>query len=88
MSDRDTVEVIKKVLVTSLGIEDRADTIDASSGLLGEIPELDSLGVLELVTALEEEFGITVDDEDFTGEVFETVGTLAAFIDEKRIEVS
>jgi acyl carrier protein len=71
------------VLVHVLAIEDRRDTIDAATPLLGELPELDSLAVVELAVSLEERFGIVIDDEDFTGEIFDTVGTLAAFIDAK-----
>jgi acyl carrier protein len=40
--------------------------------------------VLELVSALEDRFGIVVEDEEFGGEIFETLGSLAAFVDRKR----
>jgi acyl carrier protein len=70
-------------LVTVLGIEDRRDSIDARTGLLGELPELDSLAVVELAVSLEERFGIVIDDDEFTGDVFDTVGSLARFIDAK-----
>ena len=76
---RDVVDV----LVHVLGIEDRRDSIDATTALLGELPELDSLSVVELAVALEERFDIVIDDDDFTGEVFDSVGTLAAFVDAK-----
>jgi acyl carrier protein len=79
-TSRVTLEEVVDVVVTSLGIEDQAGSFDASTPLFGELPELDSLGVVELAVALENRFGIQVDDEDFTGEVFETVGTLAAFV--------
>ena len=36
--------------------------------------------MVELATSLEEQFGFKIDDSDFTGEVFETVGTLAEFV--------
>ena len=68
------------VLVRTLGIEHRAATMTRDTGLFGELPELDSLGVVELAAALEDRFDIVVDDADFTGEVFETVGTLADFV--------
>lgn len=74
---------VKAVLVETLGVEDRAATIDASTPLLGSLPELDSMAVLELVAALEQRFGITVDDDDVTAEIFETLGSLAAFVAEK-----
>lgn len=75
-----TLDGVRRVLVRTLGIEDRAGGIDADTALLGGLPELDSLAVLELAAALEDDFGIVIDDADFTGEVFETVGTLAAFV--------
>jgi acyl carrier protein len=74
---------VKDVLVEILGIEERAQTIDESTQLLGSLPELDSMAVLEVVAALEQRFGITIDDDDVTAEVFETLGTLAAFVDGK-----
>ncbi|WP_206516100.1 phosphopantetheine-binding protein [Nocardioides pantholopis] len=78
--DPRVMAAVVEVLVATLGIEDRAATLDAATPLLGELPELDSLGVVELAVALEERFDIVVDDDDFTGDVFETVGSLAAFV--------
>jgi acyl carrier protein len=84
ISNAATVDDVKSVLVTTLGIEDRASSIDASTPLFGGLPELDSLAVLELVAALEDRFAIAVDDEEFSGEIFETLGSLASFVDDKR----
>jgi acyl carrier protein len=78
-----TLEGVKGIVVTTLGIEDRAATLTASSPLFGAVPELDSLGVLEVVTNLESHFGITIDDEEFSGEIFETLGSLAQFVEGK-----
>jgi acyl carrier protein len=72
------------VIVKTLGIEDRADSLDASTPLFGSLPELDSLAVVELAAALEDRFDFVIDDSEFTGEVFETVGSLAAFVDARR----
>ena len=41
------------------------------------------MAVLELVSALEQRFGITVDDDDVTAEIFETLGALARFVQGK-----
>ena len=79
----DTVDAVKAVVVEILGVEDRADSITAETPLLGSLPELDSMAVLEVVAALEARFGITVDDEEVTAEAFETLGSLAALVDEK-----
>jgi acyl carrier protein len=75
---------VTEVVVETLGIQDRASSLDASTPLFGAMPELDSLAVLELVSALEDRFGIVVEDEEFGGEIFETLGSLAAFVDGKR----
>jgi len=48
---------------------------------------LDSLGVLQLATQLEERFGLQVSDEDFIPENFETIGSLAHFI-ARRLEAA
>ena len=71
---------VRGVLVRVLEIEDRAAEIHANTPLLGELPELDSLAVVELAQALENHFDIVIDDEAFTGEVFATVGSLADFV--------
>ncbi|MET0844476.1 MAG: phosphopantetheine-binding protein, partial [Mycetocola sp.] len=44
---------------------------------------LDSFGVVQLVTSIEDRFDITVDDDEFGAEIFETVGTLTEFVDAK-----
>jgi acyl carrier protein len=79
-----TLDDVKSVIVGTLGIEARADRIDASTPLFGAMPELDSMAVVELVVALEQRFGVTIGDDEITGDVFETVGALAAFIEAKR----
>ena len=79
-----TVAGVTEVLVSTLGIEDRAGSIDETTPLFGELPELDSLGVVELATALEDRFDVEIDDDAFSADVFETVGSLAAFIDSRR----
>ena len=77
------LEDVKTIVVETLGVEDRADSLDATTPLLGSLPELDSMAVLELVLELEQRFGIVVDGEDVTAEVFETLASLTAFVDSK-----
>lgn len=45
---------------------------------------LDSLGILEVVAFVESEFGITVADEELIPESFESIASIARFVDEKR----
>jgi len=77
------IEAVKAVVVETLGVEDRAEALDASTPLLGSLPELDSMAVLELVLELEQRFGIVVEGEDVTADVFETLASLTAFVDDK-----
>lgn len=76
-----TLESVKDVIAETLGIEDRARIADPSTPLFGNLPELDSFAVLSLAAALETRFGIHIDDEDFSAELFETVGSLSSFVD-------
>jgi acyl carrier protein len=46
---------------------------------------LDSLGVLDLVNYIEEEFKITIVDEDLVPEHFQTIEHLAVFVREKSV---
>lgn len=45
---------------------------------------IDSLGILELVTFLDERFGIQLMDDDFDPANFETFGQLVAFAERQR----
>ena len=81
---QDTFDRVKVVIVKSLGIQDRADTLDASTELFGSLPELDSMAVVTLAVNLEREFDFEIDDEGFTGDDFETIGTLAEFVEQNK----
>ena len=83
-SPNHTIDIagVKGVVIKTLAIEYRADTLDADTPLTS-IPELDSLAILELVVELESHFGIEFEDDDVTAEVFDTLGSLAAFVEAK-----
>jgi len=78
-----TIEQIKAVLDQVLQLRGKGQRFEASTGLFGSIPEFDSMAVVTVVTALEERFGIVLEDEEITAEVFETVGSLSRFIEGK-----
>jgi acyl carrier protein len=77
------IEDLKSVLGRALHLGDKAKQLDASSGLFGSMPEFDSMAVVAVVTAVEERFGITVDDDDITADIFATVGSLSSFVEAK-----
>jgi acyl carrier protein len=77
------IDDVKSVVGSALQIRDRVKDMDASAPLLGAVPELDSIAVVNLITALEEHFGITVADDEIGASVFETLGTLTKFVEGK-----
>jgi acyl carrier protein len=79
-----TLDEVKSLICETLGIADRLDSMDASTGLLGSLPELDSMAVAELLAAIEQRFGLEVDSADITADIFDTVGTLAAYVEANR----
>ena len=77
------LDEVKAVVGTALQIRPRISQMDAAAPLLGAVPELDSLAVVNVITALEEHFGITVDDDEIGASAFETIGALTAFVERK-----
>ena len=74
---------VKKIVGNTLQIGNRAAQMDAATRLLGAVPELDSMAVVNVITALEEHFGITVEDDEISASTFESLGSLAQFIEQK-----
>jgi acyl carrier protein len=79
----DTLDGVRNLLRSSLQLGERADRLTEGSALLGAIPELDSMAVVTLITTMEEQYGIQVDDDEISADTFATVGTLARFLADK-----
>lgn len=79
----DTLNDVRTVLIEALELRQRPEDLREGTALFGALPELDSFGVVSLVASIEDHFGITVDDDEFGAEIFETVGTLTGFVDAK-----
>ncbi len=79
----DKLDGVRNLLKTSLQLGERADRLSEGSPLLGAIPELDSMAVVTLITTMEEQYGIQVDDDEISADTFATVGTLARFLADK-----
>jgi acyl carrier protein len=78
-----TFDAVKTVVAKTLGVEDRMDSLTADTPLIDSMPEFDSMAVLNVILALEEHFGLTVDNDEVSGELFETLGTLTRFVEQK-----
>lgn len=77
---------VLRILDEVLSLGGRAKAFTPDTPLLGAIPELDSMAVVTLITSLEEQMGIIVDDDDIDGATFETVGSLTQFVQAKLVD--
>ena len=72
---------VKQMIIERLKLEGMApEDIDAQEPLFGEGLGLDSIDALELVLAIEQTFGIKIEDEASGMQAFRSVEALAAFI--------
>ncbi len=74
---------VLRIVDEVLSLNGRTATFTRDTALLGAIPELDSMAVVTLITTLEEQFGLVVDDDDIDGTTFATVGSLTDFVSGK-----
>jgi acyl carrier protein len=72
---------VKNILISALQLSDSPLTME--SPLLGAMPEFDSMAVVSVLTALEDHYGFFIDDDEIDADVFETVGTLVKFVEQK-----
>ena len=75
---------VRGVLRDILSLGDRADRLSPDSPLLGALPELDSMAVVNVIAALEDRFGFTFDDDEISGDTFATLRSLAEFVAAKQ----
>ena len=79
MSEQDTFEKVKSIVVEQLGVDEKEVKMDAAY-----IDDLgaDSLDIVELIMAFEEEFGIEIPDE--AAEKIKTVQDVVSYIDQNK----
>jgi len=75
----DIVELIREVLQ----LDTSAQELKEDSLLMGAIPEFDSMAVVTVLTILEDQYGIMIEDDEVDANIFETVGSLIQFVDQK-----
>ena len=79
------IETVKQMIIDALRIEGMAPAdIDADAPLFGEGLGLDSIDALQLVVAMEKEFGVVVPDAATGSKVFALVRAMAVYIAENR----
>jgi acyl carrier protein len=74
---------VKNVLCSVLQLSGSSAVLTMESSLLGALPEFDSMAVVSILTALEDHYGFFIDDDEIDADIFETVGTLVKFVEQK-----
>ena len=70
---------IKEIIIEQLSVEE--DDITMDTHLMKDL-EADSLDAVEIIMAIEDEYGIEIPDED--AEKFQTVGDLVRYVEENK----
>jgi acyl carrier protein len=79
---RDAEEMIRTYIAENMLFSDNGYPYSDSASFLEE-GIVDSMGIMELVMFVDENFGITVEDEELTPDNFDSVAKLAAYIRRK-----
>jgi acyl carrier protein len=76
---------VKKLIIDSLRIEGmNPEEIETDAPLFGEGLGLDSIDALQLVVAMERDYGVVVPDAQVGAVVFQSVRSMAQYISENR----
>jgi len=76
---------LKNEIIEVLNLEDLTpEDIDANAPLFGDGLGLDSIDALELIVLMEKNYGIKLEDASQGREIFKSITTMAAYINEHR----
>ena len=81
MSENDTNQRIRKFIIENFLFEEddnlKEDTSFLESGII------DSTGILELVSFVEETYGISVEDDEIVPENLDSISNIVAYVNKK-----
>ncbi|HWM14103.1 MAG TPA: phosphopantetheine-binding protein [Gaiellaceae bacterium] len=83
MSTDQTAQRIRQLMVENLTYSGSWSDVDEDYPLLAK-HVIDSLGMLKLVSLIEEEFDVEIDDDDVVPDNWKTIRHVAALVDSKR----
>ncbi|NMP33049.1 acyl carrier protein [Thalassotalea sp. M1531] len=73
---------LKQLLQECLQL-DEVESWDVDTEILGAVPEFDSMAIVTVLTMVEENYGVAIEDDEVSAEIFETLGSLTDFVAEK-----
>ena len=77
---------LRAILVDVLGLApQRVAAFDEATPLFGALPEFDSMAVAGLLTELEEQLAILIEDHEVDADMLETYGSLLTFAKAKAL---
>ena len=77
-----TAAMVKEIIIDTLRLSSDLE-IDEETELLKSIPELKSENRALLIQALEETFGIELEEDEISEDIFDTFGVLCEFVSHK-----
>ncbi len=79
------IQELKEDIIENIGLTDiTPDDIDPNEPLIGEGLGLDSIDTLELIVLMEKKYGVKVPDIKVGRDIFTSLKSMAAFIQENR----
>jgi acyl carrier protein len=75
-----TFEKVKEIVKEQLGLGEDVEVV-ATTSLMGDL-EADSLDAVEIVMAIEDEFGVEIPDEE--AEKFKNIGDIVSYVDSHK----
>jgi acyl carrier protein len=83
VSTDQTAQRIRQLMVENLTYSGSWSEVDEDYPLLAK-HVIDSLGMLKLVSLIEEEFDVEIDDDDVVPDNWKTIRDVAALVESKR----
>jgi acyl carrier protein len=74
---------LRGILESAVGKRALPESLNDASELLGAIPELDSMAVLGVLTQIQDDFGVQIEDDEVSADLFTTFGDLKRFVEAK-----
>ena len=81
-----TIDRLSNLIVQKLDANVRLEDIQPDTALLESGLKLNSLAIVDMITAVEEEFGIQFGEDDLNMDAFASVAALARIIDSHASE--